>query len=113
MVVPLAITLSSSGAQVVSAKETLGTYLATWLAGAEPALRPRTRDSYRQIVRSHLLPRLGNVPLARLGPPALQRTYRDLSESGLSPKSIANVHGVLHKALDQASTTAPCASSPR
>lgn len=90
------------GAKPVPAKETVGTYLTSWLAGAEPALRPRTRDSYLQIVRSHLIPLLGSIPLGRLGPQQLQQAYRDLSERGLSPKTIANVHGVLHKALDQA-----------
>ncbi len=90
------------GVQVVSPKETVGSYLMNWLAGAEPALRPRTRDSYRQIVHSHLLPLLGAIQLSRLGPQQLQRAYRELSDRGLSTKTVSNVHGVLHKALDQA-----------
>src|SRR3989442_11784296 len=42
------------------------------------------------------------IPLARLQPHQVQRFYRDLLESGRSGKTARNVHGVLHRALDQA-----------
>ena len=47
-------------------------------------------------------PAFARVPLTRLTLQLVQRTYRDLSDRGLSPKTIANAQGVLHKALEQA-----------
>lgn len=96
-----ALEARDAGAQPISGKVTVAEYLTSWLTGAEPSLRPRTRDSYRQIVRTHLIPHLGSIPLARLTPQHVARMYGELSEK-LSPKTIANVHGCLHKALDQA-----------
>ncbi len=54
-----------------------------------------------------LLTRLGAVKLEVLNTPTIQRFYNQLLEPGkthaaLSPKTIKNVHGILHKALQQA-----------
>jgi integrase len=97
-----ALTARDGGLRVAPARETVDTYLYTWLAGVEPTLRPRTADSYAQIVRTHLAPAFARVPLARLTPQLIQQAYRDLLSAGLSPKTVGNCHGVLHRALEQA-----------
>jgi len=84
------------------ARETVGSLVAAWVAGAEPTLRPRTHGGYQQIIRDNIEPRLGRIPLARLQPHQVQLFYRDLLQSGRSAKTAGNVHGVLHCALDQA-----------
>jgi integrase len=90
------------GLPVTPARETLGTYLDAWLKGAQATLRPGTFAGYRQIVCEHLAPRLGYVALARLQPHDIARTYQELLESGRAPKTVRNIHGVLHRALEQA-----------
>jgi integrase len=97
-----ALTSRDSGLRPAPARETVDRYLLTWVAGARANVRPRTADSYEQIVRDHLAPAFARVPLSRLTPQLIQRTYRDLAERGLSPKTIGNTHAVLHKALEQA-----------
>jgi integrase len=97
-----ALTARDNGLRLAPARETVDNYLTTWLAGVEPTLRPRTADSYAQIVRTHLAPAFARVPLTRLTPQLVQQTYRDLLAAGLSPKTVSNVHGVLHRALEQA-----------
>ena len=97
-----AMAARDAGTHPVPARETVGTYVDAWLAGAQPTLRPRTFAGYAQIVRDHIQPRLGRTPLARLQPHQVQRFYRDLLESGRSAKTVRNAHGVLHRALDQA-----------
>jgi integrase len=97
-----ALTARDGGAVVASAKETVGSYLDAWLEGAASTIRPRTFASYAQIVRDHLKPGLGRTPLARLQPQHVQRLYQDLLSSGLSPKTVRNVHVTLHRALEQA-----------
>ncbi len=42
------------------------------------------------------------LKLTELKTPAIQRLYNSKLEQGLSPKSIKNLHGCLHKALDTA-----------
>jgi integrase len=97
-----ALTARDSGLRPAPARETVDRYLVTWLAGVEPTLRPRTADLYVQIVSTHLAPAFARVPLSRLTPQLVQHTYRDLLTAGLSAKTVANVHGVLHRALEQA-----------
>jgi integrase len=72
------------------------------MEAAEPGLRPRTRLSYRQIIRDHLGRELGHLALTRITPLHVQAMYAMLAEQSKSAKTIGNVHGVLHKALEQA-----------
>ena len=74
---------------------------------AAPALRPlgchRSEGAYEEHIRVHIKPYLGEVKLAKLTAPMVQNVYNTLlEEKGLSPKSVKNIHGVLHRALEQA-----------
>jgi integrase len=97
-----ALNARADGHAPASAKETAGGFLESWLKSAESTIRPRTRDSYEQITHNHLMPRFGRIPLIRLQPQQVSAFYRDLLASGKSAKTVSNIHGVLHKALDQA-----------
>lgn len=82
---------------------TVGHYLAHWLETvARPRLSIRGYESYERVARVHLIPALGAVPLARLGPAHLTRLYADLLDAGRAAKTIATIHGVLHAALEEA-----------
>jgi integrase len=96
-----ALSARDAGAQAISGKETVAGYLTTWLAGAESSVRPRTFASYSQIVGDHLVPHLGRIPLSRLQPHHVQALLQDLL-THRSAKTVRNVHGVLHRALEQA-----------
>jgi integrase len=96
-----ALTARDAGANPVPAKETMATFLDAWLKGAQSSLKPRTFVSYTQIVRDHLKPGLGRIPLARLQPQQIQSLYAELLD-GRSPKTVRNVHVALHRALQQA-----------
>lgn len=82
-------------------RETVAGYLTRWVAGVPLLVKPRTAQSYRQIVRDHLTPALGRIRLDRLEPDDLRELYTDLLESGRSPKTVRNVHVCLHRALEQ------------
>jgi integrase len=84
------------------ARETVGSFLESWLEGLPATVRPRTAASYRQLTRQHLVPALGRVRLGRLRPQHVQALYARMLESGLSAKTVRNAHGVLHRALSQA-----------
>ena len=77
----------------------VGEWLDNWTQNYLGGIKPRTVDSYKSIVRNHLIPAFGAVRLEALTPDHIQVFYNGLS---LSPKTVKNVHGILHKALEQA-----------
>jgi len=84
-----------------SPKLTLGEYLNDWLSQAAPRLRPKTWDRYEVVIRLHIIPQLGQVPLSQLSPLRLAQHYTALSQTTGAP-SIQKTHRVLHKALGDA-----------
>ena len=83
-------------------KMTVGEWLDIWAAEYLIDVKPRTVDSYKTTVNTHLKPALGAFKLQALAAPHVQKFYNSLSDKGLSPKTVKNAHGVLHKALQQA-----------
>lgn len=91
------------GTYVAPNKMTVSEWLDIWLKEYTLNIRPATKAAYEQHVRVHLKPALGRIQLSKLLPHQIQQNYNDLlRKRGLSPKSIKNVHGVLHRALEQA-----------
>src|SRR5947209_3638142 len=54
---------------------------------------------YRTYLDNHILPALGHIPLQKLTPQRVQAFYASKEKEGLSPKTVGNMHGLLHKAL--------------
>ena len=83
---------------------TVAEWLKTWLSEyIEPSCKPLTLSTYQSRVDSHIVPALGKIKLSALNATQIQKLYNDLHrEKELSPKTIKNVHGILHKALEQA-----------
>lgn len=84
------------------AKISLGTWLDTWHREYLGSVKASTAAQYEYQLRVHIKPALGAVKLSALTAPMIQKLYNDSVKGGLSPKSVRNMHGVLHKALDQA-----------
>ncbi len=82
-------------------QDTVGDFLARWLAAAQPSLKPRTFSRYQEVIELHILPALGRTRLRALGPEQLQRLYSALADD-LAPATIRKTHNVLHRALGQA-----------
>lgn len=91
-------------------RQKLGTFLIEWLGGKRPpasGLAPKTFSPYEQIIRIHLVPALGNLRLAELTPPHLERLYAhklvgDDSTLPLAPQTVVHIHRVLHRTLEDA-----------
>ena len=83
-------------------KMTVEQWFNRWEEDYLVSIKPRTADSYKSIIKNYLLPSLGKVKLQSLQTAQIQCLYSKLSKDGLSPKTIRNVHGVLHAALEQA-----------
>ena len=67
-----------------------------------PNVKPRTTERYWTDIRLHIVPYIGTVRLQDLTAPMLQKFINQCRSSGISAKSVRNLHGVLHEALAQA-----------
>ena len=85
-------------------KMTVGQWLDIWLDQFVGSVKPRTIEAYDCSIRTHLKPAFGDVKLDALTAADIQKLYIALQrkEKPLSAKSIKNLHGVLHRALQQA-----------
>lgn len=88
-------------------KTTVAEWMDTWAQEYLGGVKPFTVRSYSDHIKNHIKPALGAVKLESLSTPMIQSFYNSLEKPtedkpGLSPKTIRNIHGVLHKALQQA-----------
>lgn len=108
-------------------KMTVGEWLETWERDFLNGVNPFTKLNYSQHIRNHIIPALGNRKLQQLSGPDIQKFYNQLLREGgkirchdkegnvmkkdgqpvyvsvpLSAKTVKNIHGVLHKALEKA-----------
>lgn len=95
------------GTYTAPSKMTVGEWLDVWASDYLGGVKPRTVDSYVATVENHLKPALGAMKLEALPTHEIQGLYNNLQKQRrdvppLSPKSIRNLNGVLHKALQQA-----------
>lgn len=100
------------GTYVAPCKMTVGQWLDIWTAEYLGAIKPRTANHYQGVVNYRIKPGLGAVKLDALNPHTIQSYYNSLSKEGLAPKTIRNLHGILHKALQQAVSNSYIKSNP-
>lgn len=98
-----------NGTYIAPIKMTVGQWLDIWSRDYLNHVRPRTVEAYQCQIKNHIRPALGAIRLEELNAHTVQSFYNGLGKSqgdkpGLSAKSIKNVHGILHKAIQQAVT---------
>lgn len=111
------LTAIDSGLYKKTQRYTLEQWLDEWLATYCKDLKPMTLSGYKSKIESRIKPYLGKSQLTALNNVRLQKYYNllasgDSDHKPLSAKSIQNVHGILHKALDQAVIAGILASNP-
>ena len=91
-------------------KLTLYEWLSTWYdMYCRDNLKPSTLINYETFIEKHIKPTIGNVKISELNPLMLQRFYQEKYRSGkldgtggLSPKTMHNLHTMIHCGLDKA-----------
>lgn len=89
-------------------KLTVKDWLDTWVKEYLEDIKPSTKYLYTRNVEMYIIPNLGSVKLDALTSPMVQALYNRLHKPDkkdvkpLSAKTIRSLHGVLHKALQQA-----------
>lgn len=102
-----AIASLDSGTYVAPSKMTVGEWMDIWSKNYLGAVKESTVAAYNATIRTHIKPGLGAVRLDSLDTHMVQSFYNGLREptknrDAVSPKTVKNVHGILHKALQQA-----------
>jgi integrase len=91
------------GRDLEGAKITLNEYLDRWLGAAVvPRVRLKTFQDYRGRLRRYVRPVLGERVLAGLRPLDLQAVYQQMTERGLSARTIRYAHVLIKCAMQQA-----------
>ena len=98
-----------NGAFVEPSKLTVEAFLLEqWLPAVKGRLRPSTRANYQTNLQVHIIPALGSLKLQRLTAPRIAAFYSELladgrrDGKGLAPKTVRNIHALLHRALKDA-----------
>jgi len=103
------MTALEKGRSVGVDRRSVQSFLSEWHAAMQPQLRPTTWVNYRDYLAAYVLPVIGDTALQELTPVRLSRLYAHLlqsgrvrGEGGLAPKTVQNVHRMLHRALADA-----------
>ena len=96
-----------AGTYIAPSKVTVGQWLDLWQQDYLVDVRPSTVTSYEAIIRNHIKPKIGAIRLGSLTTQDIQEFYNRLrfpseNRKALSAKTIKNIHGILHHALQQA-----------
>src|SRR3954470_2063641 len=80
---------------------TLATVYQSWLA-SRLDLSPKVRRGYEDIWRLRIEARFGGWSVGKIDHQSIQKWVNEMSESGLSPRTLRWVHSVLKMCLDHA-----------
>ena len=102
-----ALAALDSGTYIAPCKMTVGEWVDIWSEQYLGGVKESTVAAYKATIRTHIKPGIGAIRLDTLDTHLVQSFYNGLREptkdrDAVSPKTVKNVHGVLHKALQQA-----------
>lgn len=83
-------------------RQSVGDYLAAWIEIYCQRRRRTSYERYERIVRPHLIPGLGEIPLAKLTPQHVEAFYSKKLASGETAATVRFCHKVLRAALNDA-----------
>lgn len=102
-----ALAALDSGTYIAPCKMTVGEWMDIWSKQYLGGVKESTVAAYNATIRTHIKPGIGAIRLDALDTHLVQSFYNGLREptkdrDAISPKTVKNVHGILHKALQQA-----------
>jgi len=93
----------ADGINTAPDQQTVAQFLDRWLRDVVARRnKPRTHESYSEMVRLHIVPYIGHQRLQKLLPEHVLALMNALSEKGLSPRTVQYARTILVQALNQA-----------
>ena len=83
-------------------EKTVADWVETWRTVYADDIKDSTQTRYDVDIRLRILPYLGNIRLLDLKPVMIRELYNTAVAEGLSGKSVKNLHGTLHRILQDA-----------
>ncbi len=91
------------GGSHLDSKLTVQSYLDRWLETRKGRIEETTSVRYGDLIRLHVLPTFGAVPVTKLTPLMVDKFYADkLKEGRIGGTTLHQVHAILHKAFRDA-----------
>ena len=95
------------GTYQAPSKMTVGEWFSIWQQEYLSDVRPSTAQLYKKSLTLYVIPNIGSVKLDAVTPHMIQQLINTLCRQKtrfgtLSPKTVKNIRGILHKALQQA-----------
>lgn len=91
------------GMLVDLSRERLDSYLVKqFLEKARTRLRPETWVRYESLIRIHISPAIGSIPLSKVRPQHVDQMMRAMAKGGGAPSSVRQAYRVLSRALKEA-----------
>jgi integrase len=113
---------ADKGNYIDQSKTTVTEFLKRWQTDwAQPNLSKKTAESYADLIRVHVQPRIGALQIQKLKPAAIAELYSEMLRTGrvargklpgLSPRTVAYVHTILHRAFGHAVQWGLISSNP-
>ena len=89
--------------ELTGTSATFGELCERWLEVATADLSPVTVRNYRDLLKNHIVPALGNVPVTKIRTMDLDRLYYSLqAKGGVTPSTVRHIHSVIRRAFRQA-----------
>lgn len=82
--------------------QTVQDYVVRWLEHQRTRLRPHPYRRYAQVVRDHIVPVIGALPLTSVRPAHVQQLLDAVAGKGLAPRSVIETRAILSSAFRQA-----------
>jgi integrase len=109
-----------NGGIVDPTKLTTAEWLGQWLASVRTERSPLTHEHYKRATETHIVPRIGDVPLAKLSRARVQQLFTELAEGGradgkagpLAPTTRKQIYATLSVALNRAVELEMISSNP-
>ncbi len=112
---------ADDGAFVAPARQTFGTVLDAW--DKTLTVSPKTAERYRELVKLHIRPHLGELKLQAIRPTRVEALYNDLRAGigpdgkgkgrALAPRTIGHIHRLMVKILARRRARRPDPSPTR
>ena len=90
------------GLDALDERQTLSTYLASWIEGYRPRRRTSSYERYETVVRRYLIPAFTRIALTKLTSQQVEQFYARRLAVGMTPYSVWYCHRVLNHALNDA-----------
>ncbi|TYP69878.1 site-specific recombinase XerD [Paenibacillus methanolicus] len=94
---------NNTGAVTENSKMLFGEYLWDWYEKKKKSISPQTQKLYEVIIRVHVAPKLGDIPLNKLTAFHIESfTQHLIDDKGLKPESIRRIISVINTSLNAA-----------